>query len=541
MISRRKIRDQMYFGVLLLSVIVIAISITSVQGAWKFRSLTKSLRERSLELPEVAELGQHVSELRSLLWKLYHSVPTHFHESPDQFINAHELSPDRFILRQKLQQVEVALDSYEFQLENSRVHDPWISESSKEQQFVDEFRIRLNRIHGLIEGETSTDWVFHQGKMFNPLETELSELQSLAAQIPVFMQQRMAAFTDRSRTEYKAWIWATVISSCGAAAMIALLIGRFRLRIIRPLEILVRGSREVAGGNFDHRIELDSQDEVAELADALNSMTENFQQIKADLNQQVQRRTKEVVRSEKMASVGFLAAGVAHEINNPLASIAWSAESLETRIFDILSPEYERDEAEAHREIEEMQKYLRRIQEEAFRVKEITGSLLDFARMGDVNKKPANLVEIIESVIDIVKPLSKYRGRHLVFNSDPAVVSVVNEQELKQVSLNLITNALASVEEGGTVTIELYEHNGQSQLTISDDGCGMDDEVLQHLFEPFFTRSRDGQGTGLGLSITYQIIEEHGGSIAAHSAGPGLGSTFTVTLPRVRNEQATAA
>ena len=99
---------------------------------------------------------------------------------------------------------------------------------------------------------------------------------------------------------------------------------------------MVEGSRQVAGGNYDYRIELNSEDEVAELADALNAMTANFQSIKSDLNRQVQQRTKEVVRSEKMASVGFLAAGVAHEINNPMATIAWSAESLESRIQDIL-------------------------------------------------------------------------------------------------------------------------------------------------------------------------------------------------------------
>ena len=435
----------------------------------------------------------------------------------------------------------MALDDYELQLANSCAQDPWISELGQEAELVEEFRNRLGRIHRLVDGEDPTDWVFYQDQMFNPLETELAELQLLAAQIPVSMQQRMTSFADRARTEYKAWIWFTLLFGLGAACLIGLLINRFRLRIIRPMQSLVDGSRRVANGNFDHRIELDSQDEVAELAEALNLMTQKFQHIEADLNQQVQRRTKEVVRSEKMASVGFLAAGVAHEINNPLASIAWSAESLESRIHDILAPDFERDESETQVEIDGMQKYLRRIQEEAFRVKEITGSLLDFARMGDVQKKPTNLVALIESVVDIVKPLSKYRSRNILFNADPVVMSTVNEQELKQVTLNLITNALGSVEEGGTVEIDLRCDQDEVSLTITDDGCGMDEEVLKHLFEPFFTRRRDGQGTGLGLSISYQIIEEHGGSITAQSDGVDAGSKFTVTLPRANHEQVQAA
>jgi signal transduction histidine kinase len=356
----------------------------------------------------------------------------------------------------------------------------------------------------------------------------------------------MDSFAEDARTEYHAWMTFSVLLGCSAIVLIGLLMLRFRSRIIRPLETLVEGSRQVARGNYDYRIELNTDDEVAELGDALNAMTANFQEIKSDLNRQVQQRTKEVVRSEKMASVGFLAAGVAHEINNPLASIAWSAESLETRIFDILNPPEGTAQETVDSEIADMKKYLRRIQDEAFRCKGITAGLLDFSRMGDVKKVPTNLSEIIESVIGMVKPLSKYRGRNIEFNADPSIVAIVNEQEMKQVALNLITNALGSVDEGGTVKIDLsresLEQDGASGdlkavLRVTDDGCGMTDEVRQHLFEPFFTRRRDGQGTGLGLSITYQIIEEHGGRISANSNGPGQGSLFTVSLPLVKNEQ----
>jgi len=362
----------------------------------------------------------------------------------------------------------------------------------------------------------------------------------MAAEIPVFMQQRMDRFADRAKTEYRTWFGITAFLVIAAVGLIGLLIWKFSTRIIAPLEKLVAGSREVAGGNYDHRIELNSEDEVAELGKALNSMTANFQSIQQDLNEQVKQRTTEVVRSEQMASVGFLAAGVAHEINNPLASIAWSAESLESRIEDILSPQTSLSPEQMQTEIDDMKSYLRRIQDEAFRVKGITGSLLDFARLGDAKKTAQPLHQLIESVIEIVKPLSKFRRRNITFKSCGVVNAVIKEQEIKQVMMNLLTNALSSVEENGNVSIELTADQNTATIRFRDDGCGMSDDVQKHLFEPFYTRRRDGQGTGLGLSISYQIMEEHGGRILAHSDGPGTGATFTVTLPLANNEKSLA-
>lgn len=535
MFALRRIRSQMYFGVIMLLIIVTVLSAASLQGVMKFRRLTKSIRERSLELPQAAELGLRVSELRSTLWQVSHPIDqigdNDFQSLPN------DQKTNRFDLIMKIQAVERALENYQLQLETSETVDPWIAENSREMDFVVEFRKRLDKINSRVTDNNHQDWMFDQNKIFDPLEEELSSLQRLAGEIPVYMQERMDLFAQRARTDYHAWMTFSVFLGFAAIGMIGFLMVRFRGRIIRPLETLVEGSRQVANGNFDYRIELNTDDEVAELADALNAMTANFQAIKSDLNRQVQQRTKEVVRSEKMASVGFLAAGVAHEINNPLASIAWSAESLETRIYDVLNPVEGTDQATIDSEIEDMKKYLRRIQDEAFRCKGITAGLLDFSRLGDAKKASTNLSEIIASVIGIVKPLSKYRNRNIEFNADKSIVVVVNEQEMKQVVLNLMTNALGSVEESGTVKIELMKRDASAELRVSDDGCGMTEEVRQHLFEPFFTRRRDGQGTGLGLSITYQIIEEHGGRISAMSDGPGHGSMFTVSLPLVKNEQ----
>lgn len=526
----------MYFGVVMLLIVVSVLSAASLQGVLKFRKLTKSMRERSLELPKAADLAHEVSVLRSKFFEFYEQHRDNSDTAPNHSFETFEPRPKvtRLDLITQIQEVRSKLVDYEVQLENIQTQDRRLNDNEAELDFVEKFGSRLDGIERNLDHFD----VFYPDRCFShEQEKQVAGLQMLVTNIPKHMNERMAKFSEHARTEYHAWMSASIMLGACAILLIAFLMLRFRARIIQPLETLIEGSRQVAAGNFDYRIKLETDDEVAELGDALNAMTANFQSIKSDLNHQVQQRTKEVVRSEKMASVGFLAAGIAHEINNPLASIAWSAESLESRIHDILNPRPGTEQSDIDAEIEDMKKYLRRIQDEAFRCKGITAGLLDFSRMGDVTKIATNLVEIIDSVIEIVKPLSKYRGRNIVFNADPSIIATVNEQEMKQVALNLITNALGSVAEDGTVEIELKKVDGQAQLVVRDDGCGMTDEVMKHLFEPFFTRRRDGQGTGLGLSITYQIIEEHGGRIFAHSDGPGKGSSFTVSLPLVNNEE----
>jgi signal transduction histidine kinase len=266
---------------------------------------------------------------------------------------------------------------------------------------------------------------------------------------------------------------------------------------------------------------------MGELAEAMNAMTARFQEIRDDLDCQVRERTKQVVRSEQLASVGFLAAGVAHEINNPLASIAMCSESLESRLAELLSQAG--DTFVAEREV--VRSYLEMIQKEAFRCKQITEKLLDFSRMGDTERHHADLRELVTGVIEMLRHLGKYQTKNLALLAGEPVIAEICPQEMKQVVLNLITNGLDSIEPGGTVTIAVSSRGPNAQIVVTDNGCGMSDDVIQHLFEPFFTRRRGGQGTGLGLSISYRIVEEHHGQITAHSDGAGKGSEFTVTIP----------
>ena len=154
-----------------------------------------------------------------------------------------------------------------------------------------------------------------------------------------------------------------------------------------------------------------------------------------------------------------------------------------------------------------------------------------------MERQATHLKQVVIDVVDMVQHLGKYRNRQILFEGDTDVVAMVNSQEMKQVVLNLITNGLDSLEPGGHVDIELTDNDGQAAIAFCDNGCGMTEEVLQHLFEPFFTRRRDGQGTGLGMSISYRIIHEHGGQMDARSAGPGKGSQVRVILPLAMHQK----
>jgi signal transduction histidine kinase len=151
--------------------------------------------------------------------------------------------------------------------------------------------------------------------------------------------------------------------------------------------------------------------------------------------------------------------------------------------------------------------------------------------MGDVERNDADLVQLVQGVLEMVQTLGKYKNKQVILVPGDPVIAQVNAQQLKQVVLNIVTNGLDSVEGTGTVKVEVRRRGDQAELLFTDNGCGMTPEILEHLFEPFFTRSRSGHGTGLGLSIVYSIVADHDGHIEATSQGPGRGSQFRVTLP----------
>ena len=328
----------------------------------------------------------------------------------------------------------------------------------------------------------------------------------------------------RSNATIRQSLWIVGFSTVQLLIIVAALLVYFREWFYTPIRELQAGVQRVHAQDFAHPIVLHTRDELEELATEFNAMTARVAAVHRDLVQQVNERSRQLVRSERMVSVGFLAAGVAHEINNPLASILFCSEALDRRL----------QEAVAHAppaDAEVLTRYLKMIQQEALRCKDITQKLLDFSRTGERKREPTDLAGLVRGVLEVARHLPNCRGKAIAFDPASYVVAPVNAQDLKSVILNLVVNALDSMEEEGSLAIHLGTTDGHAVLSFTDSGCGMTDEVLQNIFEPFYTRSRTGKGTGLGLFISHQIVDQHGGQIQASSAGPGKGSTFTVRVP----------
>jgi signal transduction histidine kinase len=530
LLSKWPIRKKLLFGIGLLLVIVGALSASGFLGVYAYRGLARSLRGRAEELPVAGDLARGVSDLRVIIGE----VRSVRNVSRIEEFTLLPLDRDSTGWRFEagLRDVRDTLDRYRQHLVELAKDNPnasRINDSSLEWQTVHKIEKSLEHISdAALDGE----WLSYDPKL-DALFVELDRLQALTWELPSYLHHRMHDFSDEVRIQYRALIILTWVTTFLAAVLLWLFMRLFYAWVFRPLRTLVEGSRRVAGGEFGHRIALDSKDEMAELADAMNDMTARFEAIRDDLDRQVRERTKQVVRSEQMASVGFLAAGVAHEINNPLQSIAVCGESLESRLAEVL--EAAATVPEADRKV--IRDYVRMIQNEAFRCAGITERLLDFSRAADVTRQPTELGELVQGVIDMVSHLGRYQDKRLEFDPREAVVAPVNPQELKQVVLNLITNGLDSLSPGGLLAVELEKTADAARIIFTDNGCGMTDEVLQHLFEPFFTRRRIGQGTGLGLSITYRIVADHGGHIDVHSDGPGKGARFCVSLPLAEKQK----
>jgi two-component system NtrC family sensor kinase len=228
-------------------------------------------------------------------------------------------------------------------------------------------------------------------------------------------------------------------------------------------------------------------------------------------------------RAEKLAAVGRLAAGVVHEINNPLATIAACAESLEARVkegaFDGVA------------DVDDLNEYLDLIKSEAFRCKSITNGLLDFSRMRAIDRRPLDLAETIDSSANLLS--HQKRGNGITIEVDHReTLQLVNADggQIQQAVIALGTNAIDAMPNGGTLTLRAFNQANGVVVEIEDTGVGIAAENLSKVFEPFFTTKEVGRGTGLGLAVCYGIITDHGGRLSVRS-NFGVGTTFSILLP----------
>ena len=354
------------------------------------------------------------------------------------------------------------------------------------------------------------------------LDKPLKRISNLVTEV----RQRIKEKEDAAaRKRHTTLLLMSIISGLTVAG--AIIVGFLHYRsVATPLRKLQKSVRMLAEGKLSERVPPLTPAEFTFLAADFNRMATELDTLYRQLEEKVAAKSMELVRSERLASVGYLAAGVAHEINNPMGIIAGFAE-LSLQALKQKSPPEALAEAE---------KSMKVIAEEAFRCKQITQKLLSLARQSDDNRRVISLKEVAANVINLVNGLGEYKNRQITLRSpDQDNCNILaSEGEMKQVLLNLTLNALQSLNGAtGQVSIDLHRHDGTIELSVTDNGRGMSPEVLDRIFEPFFTAKRGAgpPGTGLGLSISHMIIQNHGGRITATSPGPDKGSTFTLHLP----------
>jgi two-component system NtrC family sensor kinase len=228
-------------------------------------------------------------------------------------------------------------------------------------------------------------------------------------------------------------------------------------------------------------------------------------------------------RAEKLAAVGRLAAGIVHEINNPLATIAACAEALEDRVGE--------GSFDGSDSVEDLAEYLGLIKSEAFRCKNITTDLLDFSRIRAGERTPLDAGEIVRSAANLISHQKRGNGisQNVEIENDLPPISADGGQ-IQQAVIALATNAIDAMPEGGTLTFRVYPKGSRVIVEVADTGAGIAQENMSKIFEPFFTTKEIGKGTGLGLAVCYGIISEHNGRLSVRST-LGKGTTFSIFLP----------
>lgn len=294
-------------------------------------------------------------------------------------------------------------------------------------------------------------------------------------------------------------------------AISATLVFRVATIVTNPITHMIEVIRRVKRGNLEEKMVVEGQDELAEMAGAFNRMTEIIhrnKEIEANLAQQ-----------GKMASLGVLSSGVAHEINNPLGVILGYAGYLEGKMSDD-DPNY---------------KYIHEIKRESKRCKKIVQDLLSYARTPRPSLEAIDLNDLLAQIVDFAANHTDMRRVTIKTEFTPDLPPVMLDgDQMRQVAINLILNAGGAMPDGGTLIVKTEPDNDNHvRIAFIDSGCGIPHENLEKIFEPFYTTKE--RGTGLGLAITRQIIEQHQGEIHIESE-PGMGTKVFVTLPFEREE-----
>jgi len=328
-----------------------------------------------------------------------------------------------------------------------------------------------------------------------------------------------------------------IIATIGFVVII--LISYFITRsITKPLSEMVRVADSIANGDLDHTIKINSRDEIAQLAVAFNRMLFSLKKMQAELKEwgntlelKVKKRTEELaamqttlLQSQRLASLGKLAAGIAHEINNPLGGIL----VLSSLVLEELK------EDDPHRE------NLNEVIKQTMRCRDIVKGLLQFSRQEEGKTEYVNVNHVLKNTLSLIEKQALFHNikvSKLFAEEIPLILG--DSSQLQQVFMNVILNAVQAMKESGDLTINTYHEKKNDMVTveITDTGSGIPEQFLDRIFDPFFTTKEVGEGTGLGLAIAYGIISKHRGRMTVKSK-VNVGTTFTIKIPVVEKTTA---
>lgn len=310
-----------------------------------------------------------------------------------------------------------------------------------------------------------------------------------------------------------------LLGATGASVLLSGLLAYFvgAALVGRPVKLLVERVKHVASGDLSARLDLSRRDEIGALAGALDRMSADLERARAEAEAEARERRAALDRlrhAERLATVGRLAAGVAHELGTPLNVVLARAQLIERRPHDP-------DKVTKHAEV---------VRQQTQRMTRIIRQLLDFARRGSSERVPADLAELVESELEALRPLAAEREVELSYSGPSPAPAFVDPGHIGQVLTNLVVNAIQASPRGGQVRVDLNPAPEGWTLLVSDQGPGIPADLRERVLEPFFTTKDVGEGTGLGLTVVHGIVSEHGGALEIESE-PGQGCRIRVSLP----------